>query len=204
MLSLSLHKLHSARQLHSSSLRRSVLICNMLRYIEEETGAEAHQAEAAAAAAYHNHGQDQPYWSGGQGHHFAPPPTPNPYRADNSAFSTEAFEAPLKDFNSAFRQTPLHSSEAEGAGSCGDEERGINWSSVLSLTSQNELDPLNNNTFSEVGGGGCGIWATSPGSLAEVDLSQNSFDDISWKLSPISADDVMKAFPEENMFECAV
>merc|ERR1711879_868388 len=28
-----------------------------------------------------------------------------------------------------------------------DEDRGINWSSVLSLSSQSELDPLNNNTF---------------------------------------------------------
>jgi len=39
--------------------------------------------------------------------------------------------------------------------------------------------------------------------LSDVDLSQANFDDVSWKLSPISADEVMKAFPEENMFECA-
>merc|ERR1719328_111498 len=41
MLSLSLSKLHMARQSHDGSLRRSVLICNMLRYIEDETDREA-------------------------------------------------------------------------------------------------------------------------------------------------------------------
>merc|ERR1719328_148416 len=41
MLNLSLSKLHMARQSHDGSLRRSVLICNMLRYIEDETDREA-------------------------------------------------------------------------------------------------------------------------------------------------------------------
>merc|ERR1712038_1176834 len=40
MLNMSLHKLHMARQRADSNLRRSVLICNMLRYIEEETEQE--------------------------------------------------------------------------------------------------------------------------------------------------------------------
>ena len=41
MLNLSLHKLHLARQNHDGCLRRSVLICNMLRKIEDETEREA-------------------------------------------------------------------------------------------------------------------------------------------------------------------
>ncbi|XP_040573426.1 uncharacterized protein [Lepeophtheirus salmonis] len=45
MLNVSLHKLHLARQNHEGSLRRSVLICNMLRHIEEE--AEKEQIEQA-------------------------------------------------------------------------------------------------------------------------------------------------------------
>ena len=189
MLSLSLHKLHMARQRSDSSLRRSVLICNMLRYIEEESNCEQRQHEAA----YHQEQEpEQPYWSPAQ-QSFVPPPTPNPYR-ENNTFNSESFEAPLKDFNSAFRQTQLSHSESEG-----EEEREINWSSVLSLTSQNELDPMNNNSFSESGG----LWPTVGSDLTEVDLSQNSFDDISWKLSPISADEVLKAFPEDNMFQCA-
>lgn len=189
MLSLSLHKLHMARQRSDSSLRRSVLICNMLRYIEEESNCEQRQHEAAA---YHQEQeQEQTYWSPAQ-QSFVPPPTPNPYR--ENSFNSESFEAPLKDFNSAFRQTQLSSSESEG-----EEDRGINWSSVLSLTSQNELDPMNNNSFSESGG----LWPAVGPDLTEVDLTQNSFDDISWKLSPISADEVMKAFPEDNMFQCA-
>ena len=193
MLSLSLHKLHMARQRSDSSLRRSVLICNMLRYIEEESNTEQRQAEAAS----YPQPEQQPYWNSTNQHHnnFAPPtpshapPTPNPYRENN--FNNHSFDAPLKDFNSAFRQSSDHEA---------DEDRGINWSSVLSLSSQTELDPLNNNTFSEPAGG---IWASTGSELSDIDLSQNSFDDISWKLSPISADEVMKAFPEENMFECA-
>merc|ERR1719376_1050632 len=55
MLNLSLHKLHLARQNHEGCLRRSVLICNMLRYIEDESEKEAmHESQqfgAAAAAA---------------------------------------------------------------------------------------------------------------------------------------------------------
>jgi len=64
--------------------------------------------------------------------------------------------------------------------------------------SQSDLDPLNNNSFSD-------SWSGSPGSgdLADVDLSQHTFDDISWKLTPVSADDVLKAFPgDENLFQC--
>jgi len=204
MLSLSLHKLHMARQRSDSSLRRSVLICNMLRYIEEESNTEQRHQEAAAyqqdTAALEQQ-QQQPYWNNLNAAqtlgNFAPPQTPNPYRDSSFQAAGDGFEAPLKDFNSAFRQSS--GSSPSSSESDGDEDRGINWSSVLSLTSQTELDPLNNNTFSE----SSGIWSCSGSDLSDVDLSQASFDDVSWKLSPISADEVMKAFPEENMFECA-
>merc|ERR1711971_1128129 len=78
-----------------------------------------------------------------------------------------------------------------------EEERGINWSSVLSLSSQSDLDPINNNSFAE-------SWTPSSQELTDVDLSQHSFDDINWKLTPVSADDVLKAFPnDENLFQCS-
>merc|ERR1739844_327153 len=64
------------------------------------------------------------------------------------------YENTLKDFNSAFRSTPYSSPAHPGSDMDSglgdvDMDRGINWSSVLSLTSgsQSELDPLNNNTF---------------------------------------------------------
>lgn len=64
------------------------------------------------------------------------------------------YETTLKDFNSAFRSTPYSSPAHPGSDMDSglgdvDMDRGINWSSVLSLTSgsQSELDPLNNNTF---------------------------------------------------------
>ena len=49
MLSMSLHKLHMARQNHEGCLRRSVLICNMLRYIEDESEKEAFQEQTSVA-----------------------------------------------------------------------------------------------------------------------------------------------------------
>jgi hypothetical protein len=122
----------------------------------------------------------------------------------NNGGLTDTYETTLKDFNSAFRSTP-YSSPAHpgmdvdsGLGS-GEEDRGINWGSVLSLSSQSELDPLNNNSFSNetwqssqsVSGGG------SVGDTLDIS-SHTGFDDIGWKLS---AEDVLKAFPsDEGLF----
>jgi len=217
MLNMSLHKLHLARQRADSNLCRSVLICNMLRHIEEESEREQREQEATfnQRHAESQHGSDSPYWNGINSQNTInsfsnPPPTPNPYRTDNSYNNTSttpntesSFEPPLKDFNSAFRQTPLPPIPTSDSSNGQDEERGgINWSSVLSLSSQSDLDPLNNNAFSADPSG----WTPlgSDPSLTDVDLSQTSFDDINWKLTPVSADDVLKAFPnDENIFQCS-
>ena len=258
MLSLSLHKLHSARQRSDSSLRRSVLICNMLRYIElESTTEQRHHAESIGYAQEPMSLDQSPYWNSSPVPNFSPPPTPNPYRDNGNGYSTnvdnssnnsscENFDAPLKDFHSAFRQssnnpplvpqsiTQSSSSSCSGAvntvtmthhdvtssvsltspmssqsstvTSSLDDERGINWSSVLSLSSQTELDPLNNNTYSD--SSSMSSWGSHPPVLSELDLSQTSFEDVSWKVSAnglptTAADELMKTFPEENLFECA-
>lgn len=283
MLNLSLSKLHMARQSHDGSLRRSVLICNMLRYIEDETDREASaetvsnpippqqygametehhqywppvsqpqpqqppqqaQPQAAISSPVSTNGgltgvQDNPVYNMATGQSQPQSGQPQPQN-----YSTEPYEATLKDFNSAFRSTPYASPAHPGSdldsglglGDNSEMERGINWSSVLSLTSgsQSELDPLNNNTFATE------AWpntANTPTTLSSVqqptltDISsstvassrtsslsdlatsmvtssavstsvttvqQTSFDDIGWKLS---ADDVLKAFPnDENLF----
>ena len=202
MLNMSLHKLHMARQRADSNLCRSVLICNMLRYIEEETEQEQREQEATFASQ-----QESPYWNNLNNQNlnsFAPPTPSHPYR-ENGSYSqggntTDGFEAPLKDFNSAFRQTPvpLLPTPVEPTEVGSEEERGINWSSVLSLSSQSDLDPINNNSFTSE------TWSPSSQELTDVDLSQHSFDDINWKLTPVSADDVLKAFPnDENLFQCS-
>jgi len=199
MLNMSLHKLHMARQRADSNLCRSVLICNMLRYIEEESEQEQREQEATFASQ-----QESPYWNNLNNQNlnsFAPPTPAHPYRENSysQAGSTDGFEAPLKDFNSAFRQTPvpLLPTPVEPTEVGSEEERGINWSSVLSLSSQSDLDPINNNSFAE-------SWSPSSQELTDVDLSQHSFDDINWKLTPVSADDVLKAFPnDENLFQCS-
>jgi len=193
MLNVSLHKLHMARQRTDSNLRRSVLICNMLRHIEEESDTEAREQEATFNHQQHHDNAETPYWNNLNNHNVNSyvAQSPNPYR--DLSYSNEGFEPTLKDFNSAFRPTPLPESD-----SVVEEDRGINWSSVLSLSSQSDLDPLNNNSFTD-------SWHGSPGSgeISEVDLSQHSFDDINWKLTPVSADDVLKVFPtDENLFQC--
>merc|ERR1711963_95728 len=175
-----------ARQRTDSNLRRSVLICNMLRHIEEESDVEAREQEVNFNQQHEP--QESPYWNNHNVNSYVAQ-SPNPYR--DTGYSGDSFEPPLKDFNSAFRQTPLPMVSSEA-------DTGINWSSVLSLSSQSDLDPLNNNSFSE-------SWTGSPGSgeLTDVDLSQHTFDDINWKLTLVSADDVLKAFPtDENLFQC--
>ncbi len=193
MLNVSLHKLHMARQNHEGCLRRSVLICNMLRHIEDETERESMQ-EAAATHRFDSPPQAmdaEHYWSAPPPpppHMLVSPPSPGPnsdgmmtpsqFHVANGtppppssapslpttppaspAYSSpdSGFDSGLKDFNSAFRPTPFsspahHPMEVDAAGN-GEEEKtgasggGINWGSVLSLSNQSELDPLNNNTF---------------------------------------------------------
>merc|ERR1712088_304090 len=74
MLNMSLHKLHMARQNHEGCLRRSVLICNMLRFIEDETEKEAIQEAHQQLPGIPNTSpphmmETDQYWS---------PPQPNP------------------------------------------------------------------------------------------------------------------------------
>jgi len=74
MLNMSLHKLHMARQNHEGCLRRSVLICNMLRFIEDETEKEAIQEAHQQFPGIPNTSpphmmETDQYWS---------PPQPNP------------------------------------------------------------------------------------------------------------------------------
>merc|ERR1719281_875970 len=66
MLNVSLHKLHIARQRTDSNLRRSVLICNMLRHIEEESDMEAREQEATFNHQQHQQqhdAADSAYWN---------------------------------------------------------------------------------------------------------------------------------------------
>lgn len=74
---------------------------------------------------------------------------------------------------------PQTSPQEDNDSGIGDDNRSINWGSVLSLSSQSDLDPLNNND-----------------SLGELDFSQD-FEDIipSCKLTPLSVDDILKTVP---------
>ncbi|KAK7070835.1 hypothetical protein SK128_020073 [Halocaridina rubra] len=76
------------------------------------------------------------------------------------------------------RATPLPSEERTDA---------INWCSVLSLSSQTDLDSMNNNEYSDWGGEGS----------TDMDYARTE-DGPPWKLPSLSADDVLKSFPEAS------
>ena len=188
MLNLSLHKLHLARQNHDGCLRRSVLICNMLRKIEDETEREAiaehHHHQQQQQQQQQQHLQQQQQQQQQQQAYVSPPMDssdmywPNNVstaanasntttltdsnavqhqqyltQSANGGGYTDTYETALKDFNTAFRITnspyasPAHEVELSTSSVEDSVEKGINWGSVLSLSSQSELDPLNNNSF---------------------------------------------------------
>jgi len=119
----------------------------------------------------------------------------------------DTYETSLKDYSNAFRSTPYSSPAHPGMDSDSglgneEEDKGINWGSVLSLSSQSELDPLNNNSFEAE------TWQSSQSldgssSVGDgMDMSGHSgYDDIGWKLS---ADDVLKAFPSDEGLFCGI
>lgn len=115
VLNISMCKLGRYRQFSDPSLHRSVLICNTLRLIEKEMEQEG-------------------YFSSGNS---GPPPAPEPSHPQFPEVPVVPYEPPRV-------ATPFPPSVQEDSISLGDE-RSINWGSVLSLSSQSDLDPLNNN-----------------------------------------------------------
>lgn len=64
------------------------------------------------------------------------------------------YEQSLRDMNCSGRATPFPSNPPDNDSGLGDDEstRPINWGSVLSLTSQTDLESLNNNElYAELG-----------------------------------------------------
>lgn len=77
-----------------------------------------------------------------------------------------------------FPLPPTSSGETDADSGIGDSDdsRSINWGSVLSLSSQSPLDPLNNNE------------------LLDVDIGPDLEDFMpGWKLTPLSAEDILRS-----------
>ncbi|XP_066149509.1 uncharacterized protein tara isoform X2 [Euwallacea fornicatus] len=133
VLNLSMCKLARYRQCSDPSLRRSVLICNTLRRLEREMEA------------------DPPEPSYPMLPEMTPPTRPCPVTEPNN------YEQSLRDMAcSSGRATPFPSAAPDTDSGLGDEDselgRPINWSSVLSLTSQSDLEAMNNNElYAELG-----------------------------------------------------
>lgn len=225
VLNISMCKLGRYRQFPDPSLHRSVLICNTLRYIEREMEQEgfffnngAVQAPPPPPPAPTPHPAVEPDPS----YHpqFPEVPAPamsyplTPYRTVNSCPEiVPQYEQNLRDLSSSGRATPFpgagHSNYDTDSG-VGDDEsgRGINWGSVLSLSSQSDLDPLNNNELypSSPSHSSSSSFGLAPGDsdgslglLGDVELG-HEFDDFlpSWKLTPLSADDILKSVPSSE------
>lgn len=247
VLNISMCKLGRYRQFPDPSLHRSVLICNTLRYIEREMEQEGFFFNNATgtvqapvpppppAPTPHPPVDPDPSY-----HHpqFPEVPTPNlNYPASNAAYRSlnscpeivPQYEQNLRDLSTSGRATPFPTSvhpNYETDSGVGDEEsgRGINWGSVLSLSSQSDLDPLNNNELypsspshssassssssssslsssssSSLPGLGPSESSSSLGLLGDMDLG-HEFDDFlpNWKLTPLSADDILKSVPSSE------
>ncbi|CAH1181550.1 unnamed protein product [Phyllotreta striolata] len=126
VLNLSMCKLARYRQCSDPSLRRSVLICNTLRRLEREMESEPPEPSYPASL---------------------PPLSPITVQDTN-------YEQSLRDMNCSGRATPFPSNPPDNDSGLGDDEttRPINWGSVLSLTSQTDLESLNNNElYAELG-----------------------------------------------------
>lgn len=141
VLNISMCKLGRYRQFSDPSLHRSVLICNTLRLIEREMEQEGCLLNSMPLS--------------------TPPPSIPPPPCAEPPPPCEPPRVP----------TPYpspSSSESESDSGLGEDSRSINWGSVLSLSSNSDLDPLNNND-----------------SLDDLDLDLS----VPWKL----ADDIFKS-----------
>lgn len=165
--------------------------------------------------AYHQQFSDVPLGVPMNGHGY-PPATP--YRVPEPTTYEQNFRE-LTTLTTPLRPTPFPSPAHSGCDSdsgLGDDDttRGINWGSVLSLSSQSDLDPLNNNELfpasptpspsppSPASSGHSN--SDSLGLLGDEDLG-HEFDDFlpSWKLTPLSADDLLKSVPCGPCGPCA-
>ncbi|KAL0269480.1 UNVERIFIED_CONTAM: hypothetical protein PYX00_007193 [Menopon gallinae] len=190
VFNLSMCKLGRYRQFTDPSLLRSVLICNTLRYIEREME------------------QEGCFYGGLSGHATcAPPPplppVPSPAEVDPTfpppqflevpdiTPSASSYRAGPEFYEQSGRATPfpLLSGVCDADSGMGDDEnaRSINWGSVLSLSSQSDLDPMNNNELYSDSG-------ASASSASAQDIG-HEFDDFlpNWKLTPVSAEEVLKS-----------
>lgn len=190
VFNLSMCKLGRYRQFTDPSLLRSVLICNTLRYIEREMEHEGC------------------FYGGLSGHATCTPPpplppTPSPAEVDPTFPPPQFLEVPditpaatsyragPEFYEQSGRATPfpLLNSGCDTDSGMGDDDnaRSINWGSVLSLSSQSDLDPMNNNElYSD--------------SSTTQDLV-HEFDDFlpTWKLTPVSAEEVLKSASSESV-----
>ncbi|KAJ8981705.1 hypothetical protein NQ317_017749 [Molorchus minor] len=129
VLNLSMCKLARYRQCSDPSLRRSVLICNTLRRLEREMESEPPEPSYSVLP------------------EMPPPCRPSPV-------PEATYEQSLRDMSCSGRATPFPSTGPDTDSGLGDDEmtRPINWGSVLSLTSQTDLELLNNNElYAELG-----------------------------------------------------
>lgn len=120
VLNISMCKLTRYRQFPDPSLHRSVLICNTLRHLEREMERDR-----------------------------SPPPPMEPVAAPAPIAQ---LQQPEQGRLTPFPMPPSSSGETDVDSGIGDSDdsRSINWGSVLSLSSQSPLDPLNNNELLDV------------------------------------------------------
>ncbi|XP_022188587.2 basic-leucine zipper transcription factor A isoform X2 [Nilaparvata lugens] len=136
VLNISMCKLGRYRQFSDPSLHRSVLICNTLRLIEKEMEQEGYfDANTSSNDVPTSTSTPEPPQFPQVPVPYEPPRVPTPFPPSDSSSSSSTSS----------------SSSSSVSSTSSDDDRSINWGSVLSLSSQSDLDPLNNNDC--LGGG---------------------------------------------------
>lgn len=213
MMNLSMFKLSRFRQVSEQSLYRSVLICNTLKSIEKEIDVEKkdttdyseHQFSSNRLTNNENSIKNQ--------HHLINRNSTNKQlfinkpvtlTTQNTQFEhnlNTPFENPLKNTqNGRVTPFPAISNIQDTDSGYGDEEfsrqfTSINWGSVLSLSA---LDPVNSNDIFSTTVTSSIATPTLNWDYGQLDMDLGLGAELtellpSWKLAPLSADDIVKS-----------
>ena len=148
VVNISMCKLARYRQFPDPSLHRSVLICNTLRYLEREMERDRSPPPTSVDASTAGH-QQSPGSTGTTTRTTTTPPTHSHTHLSPPPMQLQAPEqgrlTPFPMSSNALGDTDVDSGLGDS-----DDGRSINWGSVLSLSSQSPLDPLNNNELLDV------------------------------------------------------
>ena len=191
VLNISLWKLkrfRSSGNYSELSLHKSVLICNTLRSIEREMEREGMKVQPVSEKQDSRHSGME---LGGAPGGFCPTPNyqmlPPPVSVDNPPV--------YHPIGSNFMLTNSYNHDDKDSS---EDSESINWSSVLSLSTQSDMDVTSDSGVNDL----LSSSRTSSSSVSSYSSDQHMCDTEAWKLTPINADTLLPpSSPEVDPLE---